>query len=756
MARPRGVEKVHDACILPYVRFILVRAMPTLHVRVGKEHARAHGAALHTSMRAVHMACQASLCRKQTRRLAPGAFAPAAAGKGSGVKNGDSGQETEGDSFRVVASAVQDRREGKGESAKNASSNLTAVPEAGLQHAAGLQLLLEHAQDESEELREKNVSLMDALKTARTHNKALKEEIVRLTHDMSILSPGQTNQGGGAEQMRQRDRAVLNLAHAAGAYERQELTWQDLIATMMTSGVTLLNADRISIFLVDQVRQEFWLAASEDGVDIRVPLTSGVCGECYRTRSVLNVENCSASPWFNKTVDDLTAYVTRSLICVPIFDSVNGSTVVAVAEALNKFDAKTGDIIGFSETDCDTLMALGSELGIALKHKTLEVSYQRILQQRGEEDRSLRSMLELYSPDTSSTARTMRQRQIRHSTHSVSLPSLYKQNLFSLVQEGGIGASDATDGSGTACQPSAPSLLMRGSLLKRAQESTGSNALKLTWDFDVFSATEEQLVMYVVEVYKERGLTSTFKIDDATLVNFVTAVAKRYHDHPFHNFRHGFSVMQTAYILLRDGGMAEAVSAVDVLAAITSALCHDIDHPGVSNEHLIASGSGLALLYNDRAVLENHHTFTMFDLLLKPQYNILANLLQDEYVECRKTMISCIMATDMKVHVTLCSRLQASAFKFFETGVFPYNTGVHSDREQMLEALVHACDLSGQTMTPKLAAQWEQRVLAEFMKQASEEESKGLPVAPFMQGLDNRLVQVKTQIAFINYAVRPV
>jgi hypothetical protein len=42
------------------------------------------------------------------------------------------------------------------------------------------------------------------------------------------------------------------------------------------------------------------------------------------------------------------------------------------------------------------------------------------------------------------------------------------------------------------------------------------------------------------------------------------------------------------------------------------------------------------------------------------------------------------------------------------------------------------------------------------MKQASEEESKGLPVAPFMQGLDNRLVQVKTQIAFINYAVRPV
>jgi hypothetical protein len=28
---------------------------------------------------------------------------------------------------------------------------------------------------------------------------------------------------------------------------------------MITSGLTLLNADRMSIFLVDQVRKEFWL-----------------------------------------------------------------------------------------------------------------------------------------------------------------------------------------------------------------------------------------------------------------------------------------------------------------------------------------------------------------------------------------------------------------------------------------------------------------------------------------------------------------
>ena len=45
-------------------------------------------------------------------------------------------------------------------------------------------------------------------------------------------------------------------------------------------------------------------------------------------------------------------------------------------------------------------------------------------------------------------------------------------------------------------------------------------------DFDVFSATEAELLMYVVEVYKERGLATTFQIDDATLVNIVAGLRR--------------------------------------------------------------------------------------------------------------------------------------------------------------------------------------------------------------------------------------
>ncbi len=51
-------------------------------------------------------------------------------------------------------------------------------------------------------------------------------------------------------------------------------------------------------------------------------------------------------------------------------------------------------------------------------------------------------------------------------------------------------------------------------------------------------------------------------------------------------------------------------------------------------------------------------------------------------MQCRKMMIACIMATEMKVHVALCSRLESNASMYSETGVFPYNADAPSDREQ--------------------------------------------------------------------------
>lgn len=53
-----------------------------------------------------------------------------------------------------------------------------------------------------------------------------------------------------------------------------------------------------------------------------------------------------------------------------------------------------------------------------------------------------------------------------------------------------------------------------------------------------------------------------------------------------------------------------------------SALMHDINHTGKNNTFEEISMSKLAVLYNDRSVLENHHAATAFRLLRQEDFNI--------------------------------------------------------------------------------------------------------------------------------------
>ncbi|CAE7749056.1 Pde4a, partial [Symbiodinium microadriaticum] len=71
--------------------------------------------------------------------------------------------------------------------------------------------------------------------------------------------------------------------------------------------------------------------------------------------------------------------------------------------------------------------------------------------------------------------------------------------------------------------------------------------------------------------------------------------------------------------------------------------------------------SELALLYNDTAVLENHHCATAFRLMRLPGLDIFQHLNFSERKECRKMMVSCILATDMDVHVTLVETMASKA-----------------------------------------------------------------------------------------------
>lgn len=89
------------------------------------------------------------------------------------------------------------------------------------------------------------------------------------------------------------------------------------------------------------------------------------------------------------------------------------------------------------------------------------------------------------------------------------------------------------------------------------------------------------------------------------------------------------------------------VQNVDVLVMLTSALCHDLDHPGYNNAYQVNARTELAIRYNDISPLENHHCAVAFDIISQPHCDIFKNVSQDVFRKFREGMIKCILSTDM-------------------------------------------------------------------------------------------------------------
>lgn len=89
---------------------------------------------------------------------------------------------------------------------------------------------------------------------------------------------------------------------------------------------------------------------------------------------------------------------------------------------------------------------------------------------------------------------------------------------------------------------------------------------------------------------------------------------------------------------------------MDLASLFISSAAHDVDHPGTNNVFETKTKSKLSILYNDQAILENHHASTFFFLVEEDQCNIFENIKGDDYNKMRKSIIDNILYTDMTKH----------------------------------------------------------------------------------------------------------
>ena len=220
------------------------------------------------------------------------------------------------------------------------------------------------------------------------------------------------------------------------------------------------------------------------------------------------------------------------------------------------------------------------------------------------------------------------------------------------------------------------------------------------------------------------------------------------------------------------------LSQAEIFGLFVAALGHDVGHPGINNNYMIATGHDLAIRYNDASPLENMHAATVFSVMKDAEMDVMALVEKPEQRRTiRATIIHTILGTDMKHHFNLISKLQEAremyprgpavegqvAIPFFVEDVsnkvrLEYLGGSDSNadgkRMLMLELILHAADIGNPARPLRSCKMWAERVMEEFYDQGDKEREHGLPVT-FDRNSEKACLW-RVQFNFINFIVAPL
>nr|XP_014349094.1 PREDICTED: calcium/calmodulin-dependent 3',5'-cyclic nucleotide phosphodiesterase 1C isoform X1 [Latimeria chalumnae] len=294
------------------------------------------------------------------------------------------------------------------------------------------------------------------------------------------------------------------------------------------------------------------------------------------------------------------------------------------------------------------------------------------------------------------------------------------------------------------------------------------------WSFDVFALNESSgdhaLKFIFYELLTRYDLISRFKIPISAIVSFVEALEVGYskHKNPYHNLMHAADVTQTVHYLLLKTGIVHWLTELEIFAMIFAAAIHDYEHTGTTNNFHIQTRSDTAVLYNDRAVLENHHVSAAYRLLQDDdEMNILFNLSKDDWRELRTLVIEVVLATDMSCHFQQIKAMKNSLQQPEGSAVESAGLGTESsvsetccsadvtriDKPKALSLLLHTADISHPAKAWDLHHRWTMSLLEEFFRQGDKEAELGLPFSPLCDRKSTMVAQ--SQIGFIDFIVEP-
>ncbi|XP_064390793.1 high affinity cAMP-specific and IBMX-insensitive 3',5'-cyclic phosphodiesterase 8B-like [Halichondria panicea] len=285
------------------------------------------------------------------------------------------------------------------------------------------------------------------------------------------------------------------------------------------------------------------------------------------------------------------------------------------------------------------------------------------------------------------------------------------------------------------------------------------------WEFDIINleklSSNEPLYYVGIRVFKNFNVCEILEVEESVMASWLKLMESHYHrQNAYHNSTHAADVLQaTAYFikilqdyLVSQGDMLERL---EIAALLITAVIHDLDHPGRTNPHLCNTKHHLATLYNDSAVLENHHIALSFKITEQSKgLNIYQNLDSVTYRNLRSSIIDLVLATDMAKHFEHLAKFNMYSVDG-ETGSSTSLTSKDNSRENrmaMKRVLVKCADISNPCRPTELCQEWATRISEEYFNQTDEERRRNLPVV-FPDFDRKTCILPVTQVKFIDFFI---
>lgn len=202
------------------------------------------------------------------------------------------------------------------------------------------------------------------------------------------------------------------------------------------------------------------------------------------------------------------------------------------------------------------------------------------------------------------------------------------------------------------------------------------------------------------------------RLDMKALHKTITSIQKFYNPkNYYHNFEHATHVLlNSAFYLKKVGGI---LNVVEELALLYSALIHDADHLGVSNNALIKKGHYLSKLYHNQSVAEMRSLTVGFEVLGETDGNFMRKFTEAEQKIFRTMVIELVLCTDVAdPYKKKIAYMKSDDLSNKSDGKL--NISSHAGKVALLMLVMRAADIGSSMQSFTTQKVWSRRIFLEM------------------------------------------